>query len=140
MRIPVLAVAAAVVLIAGSLGCKDSLPPSPSSLINGTRERLVPFRFTLATEPSNPHPEGPTRLLVHVIDGSGNPVTGATVIATVTTGSNSSTLRQVTLDDMGKGDYQGDVNLETPGIWDIDLQATREGKVRQQRFSIMVGG
>jgi hypothetical protein len=139
MRIQVFAVVAALALAGATVGCKsDSLPPSPSSLINGTRERLTPFRFTLTTEPQFPHTEGPTGLKVHVIDGAGDPVTGATVQATVSQGGGGS-LRQVTLDDRGQGDYEGDVSLEAPGSWDVDLQATKDGKVRQQRFYIDVG-
>jgi hypothetical protein len=139
MRLRTLAVAAVAVLTLACAGCKSSdLPPSPASLINGTRDRLTPFRFTLTTDPTSPHASGPILLKVHVIDAAGQPATGVTVKADVTM-SGMEHGAHVTLDDRGGGDYDGQVNLEMAGSWDVDLTASRDGKTRQQKLNIEVG-
>ena len=48
--------------------------------------------------------------------------------------------QHLTLGGKGGGDYEGTVNLEMAGSWDVDLTATRDGKSRQQKLSIEVGG
>jgi hypothetical protein len=139
MRLRTLAIAAVAVLTLACAGCKSSdLPPSPASLINGTRDRLTPFRFTLTTDPTSPHASGPILLKVHVIDAAGQPAAGVTVKADVTM-SGMEHGAHVTLDDRGGGDYDGEVSLEMAGSWDVDLTATRDGKTRQQKLSIEVG-
>ena len=138
MRLRTLFIAATAVLILACAGCKSSeMPPNPASLINGTRYRLTPFRFTLTTDPTSPHASGPIVLKVHVIDGAGQPVDGVTVKADVTmTGMEHGA--HVSLDDRGNGNYDGQVNLEMAGSWDVDLTATKGDKSRQQKLSIEV--
>jgi hypothetical protein len=142
MRLPshsALALFTVALLTLVSSGCKseDVLPPSPTTLMNGTRDRLNPFRFTLATDPASPNFNGPITIKVHVIDAAGQPADGVTVEAEV---SMSSMAQHVTLDGKGGGDYEGDVKLEMAGSWDVDLTATRDGKSGKQRLSIEVGG
>jgi nitrogen fixation protein FixH len=48
--------------------------------------------------------------------------------------------QHLTLNGRGNGDYEGEVNLEMPGSWDVDLTANKDGKSRQQKLSIEVGG
>jgi hypothetical protein len=48
--------------------------------------------------------------------------------------------QHLTLSGKGGGDYEGEVKLEMAGSWDVDLSATRDGKSRQQKLSIEVGG
>ena len=48
--------------------------------------------------------------------------------------------QHLTLDGKGDGDYEGQMNLEMAGSWDVDLTATKDGKSRQQRLNIEVGG
>ena len=137
MRLQIPALLAVVALLFSTAGCKSSdLPPSPASLINGTRERLTPFRFTLTTDPTYPHASGPIQLKVHVIDGTNQPVDGATINADISMGG---MMQRMVLDGRGHGDYDGTVNLESPGSWDIDLTASKDGKSRQQRLNIEVG-
>jgi hypothetical protein len=126
-----------------SSGCKSeeaALPPSPTTLINGTRDRLNPFRFTLATDPATPNFNGPITIKVHVIDATNQPAEGVTVQADVSMGGMDQGAQHLTLSDKGGGDYEGDVKLEMAGSWDVDLTATRDGKSRQQKLSIEVGG
>jgi len=138
MRLRTFAVAAVAVLILACAGCKSSdLPPSPASLINGTRDRLNPFRFTLTTDPTSPHASGPILLKVHVIDATGQPADEVTVKADVTM-SGMEHGAHVTLDGRGSGDYEGQVSLEMAGSWDVDLTATKGDRSRQQKLSIEV--
>lgn len=139
MRLRILAIAAVGVLILACAGCKSSeLPPNPTALINGTRDRLTPFRFTLTTDPAWPHASGPILLKVHVIDGAGQPADGVTVKADVSM-SGMEHGAHVDLDGRGNGDYDGQINLEMAGSWDVDLTATKDDKSRQQRMNIVVG-
>jgi hypothetical protein len=141
MRLRTLALFAVAALVLTSAGCKsNALPPSPSSLINGTRDRLTPFRFALTTDPSSPHASGPILLKVHVIDGAGQPADGVTLKADVSMSGMDHGDQHLVLDGRGDGDYDGQVNLEMAGSWDVDLTATKDGKTRQQKLSIEVGG
>ena len=133
--------AIAISLIVPVFGCKseNTLPPSPASLINGTRDRLNPFRFTFATEPGAPSVNGRITLKVHVIDAANQPADGVQVNADVSMlGAGGS--HHVELSGQGNGDYEGEVDLETAGSWDVDLSATRDDKSSKQRFAIDVGG
>jgi len=146
MRIPshiALALFAVALLTLVSSGCKSEdvvLPPSQASLINGTRDRLNPYRFTLSTDPASPNFNGPITLKVHVIDATGQPADGVTVEADVSMSGMDQGAQHVTLDGKGGGDYEGDVKLEMAGSWDVDLTAARDGKSGKQRLSIEVRG
>ena len=146
MRLPKLAALTlfAVALLAlVSSGCKSeeaALPPSPTSLINGTRDRLNPFRFTLATDPASPNFNGPITIKVHVIDATGQPADGVTVQADVSMSGMDQGAQHLNLDGQGSGDYEADVKLEMAGSWDVDLTATQGDKSGKQRLSIEVGG
>lgn len=146
MRLPKLAaltVFAVALLTLVSTGCKSgdvALPPSPTTLINGTRDRLNPFRFTLATDPASPNFNGPITIKVHVIDATGQPADGVTVQADVSMSGMDQGAQHLTLDGKGGGDYEGDVKLEMAGSWDVDLTASQGDKSGKQRLSIEVGG
>jgi hypothetical protein len=132
---------AAIALAFTFTGCKsDALPPSPNSLINGTRDRLTPFRFTVTTDPTSPTTGSPVMLKVHVIDAANQPADGVEIKADVSTSGMDRGAQHLTLSGRGGGDYEGQMDLEMPGSWDVDLTATRDGKSRQQRLSIQVGG
>jgi YtkA-like protein len=120
-------------------GCKsENMPPPPASLINNTRDRLNPFRFTFATEPSAPSIRDRITLRVHVIDAANQPADGVEVSAELSMPGVSGP--RVTLGGTGNGDYEGEVDLETAGSWDVDLAATRDDKSSKQRFAVEVGG
>jgi hypothetical protein len=146
MRLPpltVLALFSVALLTMVSSGCKSeeaALPPSPSTLINGTRDRLNPFRFTLTTDPATPNFNGPITIKVHVIDAASQPADGLTVQADVSMSGMDQGAQHLTLDGKGGGDYEGNVKLEMAGSWDVDLAATRDDKSGKQRLSIEVGG
>ena len=144
MGLKSLAISAVILLLSLMVfpisGCKseNTLPPAPASLINGTRDRLNPFRFTLATEPSAPNFNDQIVLKVHVIDAANQPADGVELNADISMpGMNS---QRVTFSGTGDGDYEGVVKVEMAGSWDVDLSATREGKSSKQRLTIEVGG
>lgn len=128
-----------VVLLTSACKSENTLPPAPASLINRTRDRLNPFRLTLATEPSAPTFNDQIMLKVHVIDAANQPADGVEVNADVSMpGMNGS--QHVIFSGTGDGDYEGAVKLEAPGSWDVDLSATRDDKSSKQRFAMEVGG
>jgi hypothetical protein len=139
MRSRLLLAAAIALFIVTCAGCKSSdLPPSPSSLINGTRDRLNPFRMTLTTDPTAPR-AGSVTLKVHVIDAANQPAEGVTLKADVSMAGMDHGAQHLTLDGRGNGDYEGQVTLEMPGAWDVDLTATKDDKSKQLRQIVDVG-
>ena len=135
------AIALSITFLFPTLGCKseNTLPPAPASVINRTRDRLNPFRFNFATEPSAPNFNDRITLKVHVIDAANQPADGVEVNADLSTlGMNGS--HHVALSGVGNGDYEGEVDLEMAGSWDVDLSATRDDKSSKQRVILEVGG
>ncbi len=131
---------AAFAALAPAVGCKNSdLPPNPVSLINGTRNRVNPFRMTLTTDPAWPKASGPILLKVHIIDGANQPMEGVDLKADVSMSGGANGAQQVRFDDRGKGDYEAQVTVETPGNWDVDLTAAQGEQSKKQRLYIEVG-
>lgn len=140
MRLRTLAVVAAALLTLACAACKQGdLPPNPTSLINGTRDRLNPYRMTLSTDPASPRFGGPITLKVHVIDAANQPADGLTLKADVSMAGMTQGDQHLTLDGRGNGDYDGQVNVDMAGAWDVNLTASREGKSGQQRLVLDVG-
>jgi hypothetical protein len=149
MHLRTFAIAIVAALTLASSGCKPSstpasapsgMPPNPTTIINNARDQLTPFRFTLATDPASPRYSGPILLKVHVIDAANQPADGVTLKADVSMSGMDQGAQHLTLVGKGSGDYEGMVNLDMAGSWDVDLTATRDGKSRQQKLSIEVGG
>ncbi len=149
MRLWTFAIVTLVALTLTSSGCKSSsvpvpdssvMPPNPTTIINHARDQLTPFRFTLATEPVSPSYDGPILLKVHVIDAANQPADGVTLKADVSMSGMDQGAQHLTLSGKGGGDYEGTVKLDMAGSWDVDLTATQDGKSRQQKLSIEVGG
>ncbi len=142
MRRYTLIFAAIALLPLAFTGCKSesTTPPNPTAIINNTRDQLTPFRFTLTTDPTPPKYSSPFMLKVHVIDGANQPADGVTLKADVTMTGMDHGAQHITLSGKGDGDYEGQVNLEMAGPWDVDLTASKDGKSRQQKLSIEVGG
>jgi len=46
--------------------------------------------------------------------------------------------QHVTLRAKGNGNYEGRVQLEMAGSWNVDLTASKDGKLSRQRLSIEV--
>jgi hypothetical protein len=141
MRLRTIAIAAVGALTLALTGCKSEslLPPSPTSMINHARDQLTPFRLTLTTDPASPKYNGPILLKVHVIDAANQPADGVTLQADVSMSGMQQGAQHLTLSGRGNGDYEGQMNLEMAGSWDVDLTATKDDKSRQQKLSIEVG-
>jgi hypothetical protein len=142
MRLSSLILAATALLALTCSGCKTDtvLPPSPSALINGTRDKLTPFRFTMTIDPASPGINDPIKLKVHVIDGADQPANGVTLQADISMSGMDEGAQHLTLSGNGNGDYEGEVYLKMAGSWDVDLTATKDDKSRKQRLNIEVGG
>lgn len=137
MRLQFVAVAALALICCA--GCKDSeLPPNPARLIQGSRSKLIPFRFALTTDPQYPHAEGSTRLQLHVTDGNGVAVAGASIQADVS--MPGAGFQHATFEDRGGGNYDADVELNSVGTWDVDVTASQGETSRQERLTLEVGG
>jgi hypothetical protein len=142
MRFRLLAIAAIAALLYFAFQYKPApiTPPlNPTAIIQGTRNQLTPFRFTLATDPASPSFNSPFVLKVHVIDAADQPADGIELKADVSMSGMDQGSQHLLLNGRGNGDYEGQVNLEMAGIWDVDLTATKDGKSRQQKLSIQVG-
>ncbi len=140
-RILAIAVVAALVYFAAMKYKPEpsALPPNPTMIIQNTRDRLTPFRFTLSTDPTSPNFNAPILLKVHVIDAADQPSDGLELKADVSMSGMDQGAQHLILSGRGNGDYDGRVNLGMAGSWDVDLTATKDGKSRQQKLSIEVG-
>lgn len=71
-------------------------------------------------------PGRPTRLRVVLRDETARPVLGAAVQATVLFNARANDLTTATLTDEGAGVYSGSVPINTPGEWEVRVNATRD--------------
>ena len=143
MRFRLIAIVAVAALVYYAVKYKPEpiTPPlDPARIIQHTRDQLTPFRFTLATDPASPSYSAPIVLKVHVIDASDQPADGVELKADISMSGMDHGAQHIVLRGTGNGDYEGRLNLEMAGSWDVDLTATRDGKIRQQKLSIEVGG
>ena len=140
MRARIPAIAAAVVLVYLAIEHWQELPalPDPTAMILNMRNQVPTFRFRLATDPEPAIIDAPIRLRVQVVDRDGKPADGLTVEAEVSmTGLNGS--KHVTLHRKGNGAYEGELEVDTTGSWNVDLMATKNGKSSRQRLNLDVG-
>jgi nitrogen fixation protein FixH len=140
MRVRIPAIAAAVVLVYLAVEHWQELPalPDPTAMILSMRNQVPTYRFTLATDPEPAVSGEPIRLRVQVVDTDGKPADGLTVEADVSlTGLNGS--KHVAFRRKGNGAYEGKLEVDTTGTWNVDLTATKNGKSSRQRLDIDVG-
>ena len=71
-------------------------------------------------------PGRPTRLRVLLRDEAAQPVLGAQVAATVLFNARANDLTTTTLRDEGAGVYTTSVPINTPGEWEVRVNATRD--------------
>ena len=141
MRLRAVAIAAVVGLAYFASEHRSELPAAPhlTALILGVRNQFTPFRFTLGTYPESPNCDAPITLTVHVIDAAGHPVDGLVVDAAASMTGADHAAQYVTLRGKGHGNYEGRIDLEVAGSWQVDLSGTNAFKTSRQRFSIEVG-
>jgi hypothetical protein len=141
MRLRVVAVAIVAALAYLAIQHRSALPAVPDSgaLITGMRDQVSPFRFTLATDPEPPGYGSPIALRVQVIDAAGRPTDGLSVEANFSISGVDSGAQHVILHRKGRGVYEGKVNLEMAGSWEVDLTAEKDGKRGRERLTLEVG-
>jgi multidrug efflux pump subunit AcrA (membrane-fusion protein) len=124
-----------------------SFAPSPAragvaAVMNGPAERVT---VDFNTDPSPPR-EGANIVRVKLISSDGKPVAGADVTATFYMAAmpamGMAAVRTVaTLTENGVGMYQGPVDLQTGGTWQVTVVATRAGQtIASKQLSVSVTG
>lgn len=138
MRLRTLAIVAVVVLAYFAAQHHVGLTAlrAPSALIQQLRN--PPLRFALTTEPEPPSYDNSTTLKVHVIDSAGKPADKLTVDVYLSMSGADHEIRQVTLRGRGNGDYEGRINFDMAGAWNVDITAIKDGIKSEQRISIEV--
>jgi hypothetical protein len=112
--------------------------PDPATLIINARNQVQPFHYTLTTTPDDPSCDRPIILVVHAADAAGQPIDGLNIEATVSMALTDQTAQKVKLRSRGHGNYEGRVNLEMAGTWDVDLAGEKDGNRARQRLSVEV--
>jgi nitrogen fixation protein FixH len=140
MRVRIPAIAATVVLVYLAVEHWQELPalPNPTEMIISMRDQVPTYRFTLATDPEPAISGEPIWLRIQVVDTDGKPADGLAVEADASlAGLNGS--KHVTFRRNGNGAYEGELEVNTTGSWNVDLTATKNGKSSRQRLNIDVG-
>jgi hypothetical protein len=139
LRIPAIAAVAALSYLA--IEHRHELPavPDPIELFMTARGEVPPFRFTLTTEPEAPACGAPMTLRVHVVNPNDQPVDGLLLEAGVSFSGSGRESRHVTLRRKGKGDYEGKLEVDMAGSWNVDVMATKDGETHRQRLNLEVG-
>lgn len=82
--------------------------------------------WTVQTIADSIVPGQPTRLRVVLHDETAQPVLGAHVAATVLFNARANDLTTATLRDEGAGVYTASLPINTPGEWEVRVNATRD--------------
>lgn len=139
MRLRIVALAAVAALAYFAVQHRSELPALPDFTVLIVSLRNPQFRFTLGTEPEAPSCDAPITLKVHVIDAAGNPADGLTIEADAAMNGMEHGARRVTLHGKGHGNYEGKIELEIVGCWELDLTTIKGFTAARQRLSIEVG-
>jgi nitrogen fixation protein FixH len=67
----------------------------------------------------------PGRIAVHLVDGAGHAITGATVSIEAMHNARASQRYEAALTPDGDGDYASALDAHRPGAWEVRLAATR---------------
>ncbi len=102
----------------------------PGGAAGGTA--AAQLQITFHTEPEPPHP-GKTRVSVTVRDARGKPVEGAQVKVTFSMPAMPSMNMpamhsEATLSSAGSGQYSGEIQIQTPGTWQVTVEVEQGGK------------
>jgi uncharacterized protein YfaS (alpha-2-macroglobulin family) len=141
MRLRIPAIAAAAVLIYLAIEHRSELPalPDPTAMIINMRNQVPTFRFKLTTDPEPAVCDTPITLRVQAVDIDGHPADGLSVEAEVFLTDLKSGSHHVTFRRKNNGMYEGRLEVETTGSWNVDLAATKDGQRGTQRLSLEVG-
>jgi len=122
------------------------VPPPPGAGVaaarNGPAERAT---LDFSTEPS-PAQKGANVVKVKLSSSDGNPISGAEVTATffmpAMPAMGMAAMRSVaTLSETGDGKYQGPLNLQSGGTWQVTVVAKRAGQtIASKQLSVSATG
>lgn len=140
MRFRTLAVAAVAVLACLAYEHRSELTTlHPSAAIMDFNKPAL--RFTLHSLPDPPLRRRVTTLKVHAVDADGNPADGLSIeiyAANREEGEGRRTCH-TSLVSKGHGNYIGEISFEEPGVWNIDVTATKDNQNQvRQRMEIQV--
>jgi hypothetical protein len=121
-------------------------PPPPgagaAAAMNGPAERIA---VDFSTDPSPPH-KGVNSVRVKLTSSDAKPVTGAEVTATIFMAAmpamGMAAVRSVApLHEKGDGVYEGPLNLETSGTWQVTVVVKRGSQtIASKQLSLSVTG
>lgn len=121
-------------------------PPPPgagvAAAMNGPAERVA---VDFSTDPSPPH-KGSNSVRVKLTSSDGKPVAGAEVTATFFMAAMpamgmAAVRSEATLHEKGDGVYEGPLNLETGGTWQVTVVVKRGGQtIASKQLSVSAAG
>lgn len=110
--------------------------------MNGPAERVA---IDFSTDPSPPH-KGSNSVRVKLTNSDGKPVAGAEVTATffmtaMPAMGMAAVRSAAVLREKGDGVYEGPLNLETGGTWQVTVVAKRGGQtIASKQLSVSAAG
>ena len=121
-------------------------PPPPgagvAAAMNGPAERVA---VDFSTDPSPPH-KGSNSVRVKLTSSDGKPVAGAEVTATFFIAAMpamgmAAVRSEAMLREKGEGVYEGPLNLETGGTWQVTVVVKRDGQtIASKQLSVSAAG
>jgi len=110
-----------------------SFAPAPPGTAGAVNAPVQQIGIELSTNPDPPH-KGANTVKVKVSDASGKPVAGAEVSVTffmvAMPAMGMAAVRAVaTLTDKGNGLYEGPMQLQTGGTWQVTITVHRGGQI-----------
>ena len=111
-------------------------------MMNGPAQRIA---VDVRTDPSPPH-KGANSVRVKLTSSDGKPVTGVEVTATFFMAAMpamgmAAVRSAATLREKGDGVYEGPLNLETSGTWQVTVVAKRGSQtIASKQLSVSVTG
>ena len=98
----------------------------------GSRSQRPSVSVDLTTDPSPPT-RGKNKLTVTLKEGSGIPLAGAQVsvtfyMAAMPSMGMTAMKAQSTLTDKSDGNYEGSIDLQSGGTWQVTIVATKDGQ------------
>ncbi|MES2223108.1 MAG: FixH family protein [Acidobacteriota bacterium] len=111
----------------------QAFSPLPQQAASVTAGSAPQMQIDFSTQPEPPH-QGANTVRVKLTGQDGKPVIGAQVTATFAIPAMpamgmAAKLAAATLTDMGSGFYQGSLQLETGGTWQVNVTVQRGGQV-----------
>jgi Cu(I)/Ag(I) efflux system membrane fusion protein/cobalt-zinc-cadmium efflux system membrane fusion protein len=120
-------------------------PPGVSAAAGQPQAQGPSVNADLATDP-NPPARGQNKLAVTLKEGTGKPLAGAQVavtfyMAAMPSMGMAAMKVQAKLTDNGNGTYEGTINLQSGGTWQVTVAATKDGQtIAEKQLNISVTG